>query len=291
MPGDVLVIGDLMVDVVAAPRGPLEHGSDVPARVRSVGGGSAANTACWLAAAGHAVRLVAMVGDDPTGTGALAELERAGVVFAGGVLAGAATGMCVVLVDPDGERTMLPDRAANDALSTAVVEVALADRPAWVHLSGYALLDAGSRPAAIAAVAGARALGVPLSVDASSAAPLRAIGAGSFLRWVAGIDVLFANDDEVAALGGTERSAEAVRAVVAKHGPAGASWIEAGREAVSVQAAPAELVDTVGAGDALDAGVIAALVAGADAAGALAAGTRLAARAVATLGARPSARS
>lgn len=289
MPGDVLVIGDLMVDVVAAPRGPLEHGSDVPARVRSVGGGSAANTACWLAAAGHAVRLVAMVGDDPTGTGALAELERAGVVFAGGVLAGAATGMCVVLVDPDGERTMLPDRAANDALSTAVVEVALADRPAWVHLSGYALLDAGSRPAAIAAVAGARALGVPLSVDASSAAPLRAIGAGSFLRWVAGIDVLFANDDEVAALGGNERSAEAVRAVVAKHGPAGASWIEAGREAVSVQAAPAELVDTVGAGDALDAGVIAALVAGADAAGALAAGTRLAARAVATLGARPSA--
>jgi ribokinase len=165
--------------------------------------------------------------------------------------------------------------------------VAMADSPTWVHLSGYALLDAGSRPAALEAVARARALGVPLSVDASSAAPLRAVGARSFLGWVAGIDVLFANDDELAALGGADACLQHVRAVVAKHGPAGASWLEPHREAVSVAAAPTEVVDTVGAGDALDAGVIAAVVAGADPAAALAAGTHLAAEAVATVGARP----
>ena len=284
--GDVLVVGDLMVDVVVVPSGPLAHGSDVTSRVRAVGGGSAANTACWLAALGRPVRLAAMAGDDPTGAGALAQLERAGVTFAGAVLRGASTGTCVVLVDPDGERTMLPDRAANDELSVEVVTAALADPPAWLHLSGYTLLDDGSRPAARAAIATARRLGVRVSVDASSAAPLRSVGAARFLEWVAGTHLLFANDDELAALGGTDACLAAVDAVVAKHGPAGASWIE-GDRSTSSPAEPVLVVDTVGAGDALDAGVIDALLSGADPATALRAGTAAAARAVVTPGARP----
>lgn len=286
MPGDVLVIGDLMVDVVAAPVGPLRHGSDVRARVRTSGGGSAANTACWLATLHQPVRLVAMVGDDPAGAGAVAELEAAGVEFAGAVLLGVATGTCVVLVDADGERTMLPDRGANGHLTEAAVLGALADRPAWVHLSAYSLLDEGSRPAALAGLAAARETGIPVSVDASSAAPLADVGGTRFLDWVAGAQVLFANDDELTALGGHEPCLRHVAAVVGKHGPGGASWIEPGRRA-SAPASASQVVDTVGAGDALDAGVIHARCHGASPAGALVAGVELAARAVATLGARP----
>ena len=53
----IVVVGDLMVDVVAALPGPLAHGSDTPARDRAPrSGGSGANVAAWLAAAGRASR-------------------------------------------------------------------------------------------------------------------------------------------------------------------------------------------------------------------------------------------
>jgi len=79
MSDDVLVVGDLNVDVVVRHEGPLHHGSDTPSTIEMLGGGSAANTACWLASTGRPVRLVAAVGDDALGRAALADLERAGV--------------------------------------------------------------------------------------------------------------------------------------------------------------------------------------------------------------------
>lgn len=283
---DVVVIGDVMVDVVVVPSGPLQHSSDTPSVIRNIGGGAAANTSCWLAALGRPVRLVATVGDDAMGRGVVAELEGCGVTFAGSVEPSRATGSCVVLVDPDGERTMLADRGANDALSTAAVEAALADRPAWVHLSGYTLLDAGSRPAALAAMAAASAAGIPVSVDASSASPLLQVGGAQFLHWIDGCRVLFANDDELAALDGVEACLRRAEVVVAKHGPAGSSWISAAGS-WSVPAVEVVVVDTVGAGDALNAGVIDAILAGRDPLTSLEAGARVAARSVAQPGARP----
>jgi len=284
---DVLVVGDLMVDIVVVPSGPLQHGSDTPAAIRTVGGGSAANTACWLAALGQRVRLVACVGDDPVGRGAVAELAAAGVEFAGDVDPVHPTGACVVLVDPDGERTMLPDRGANDALRPATVERALAERrPAWLHVSGYTLLDSGSRPAALAAMATAHELGVPISVDASSASPLLTVGGARFLDWVTGCRILFANDDEMAALDGAEAALRRAEVVVVKHGPAGSSWVTS-TGSWSVPAAPVVVVDTVGAGDALDAGVIDAVRRGFEPQAALEAASAVAARAAGTAGARP----
>lgn len=280
------MVGDLMIDVVVVPSGPLHHASDVSSRIRILGGGSAANTACWLAEAGQAVALVAMVGDDPTAPGAVAQVEATGARFAGAVAAGEITGTCVVFVDAEGERTMLPDRGANDRLDPALVVAAVEASPAWLHLSGYTLLDEGSRPAAIAGLDRARALGVPVSVDASSAGPLLQVGSERFLGWVEGTHLLFANDDEVAALGGLDACRRGVDVVVVKHGPRGVSWV-ADDATVSVPAEPTTVVDTVGAGDAMNAGVIHAVVAGASPEEALRAGARLAAIVVARSGARP----
>ena len=282
----VVVVGDLNLDVVVRPEGPLQHGSDTPSTIEMLGGGSAANTACWLAATGRTVRLVAAVGDDAFGRAALGQLEQAGVEFAGQIVPGVATGTCVVLLDETGERTMLPDRGANDALQPDVVEAALATGAAWLHLSGYALLGERSQPAAIAAANAARAGRIPWSVDAASAAPLRAVGSDRFLSWIDGCDLLFANDDELVALGGEARARVAAREVVTKHGPAGASWTDGVR---SVAAPPPEVdvVSTVGAGDAFDAGFLDAVLAGSTAEHALVAGGQLAARALAQAGARP----
>ena len=96
---------------------PLAPGSDAPAVIRFHGGGSAANTAAWLARAGMEPVLVGRVGDDERGRGASEELRAAGVDAQLAVDPELPTGTCVVLVGPEGERTMAPDAGANDALT------------------------------------------------------------------------------------------------------------------------------------------------------------------------------
>jgi ribokinase len=109
----VVVLGDAMVDVVAAHGRPLAQDSDTPARVRLRPGGSAANVAAWLARAGAQPALVCRVGEDAMAAVALSGLDGVDVRAArDGVLP---TGACVVLVGPEGERTCCPTRARTTA--------------------------------------------------------------------------------------------------------------------------------------------------------------------------------
>ncbi len=279
-------MGDVLVDVVVVPDGPLRAGSDTASEVRVRGGGSAANTAAWIGHQLTPVVLVAAVGSDPLGTEALDSLRAGGVDARGPVLAGHRTGTCVVIVGADGERTMLPDRGANDALpATAVVDAVSADA-AWVHVSGYALLHPGSRAAGRAALERARALGVPTSVDAASSGPLRDVGRDTALALLDGVDLVFANAAEVEALGGLEAVLGHARAAVVKRGADGATWTD-GAVAHDLPAVEAAVVDTTGAGDALAAGFLARTRLGASPQEALAAGAALAGQAVAAVGARP----
>lgn len=284
--GDVLVIGDLIVDVITHHRQPIGQGTDTAAQIHLSGGGSAANTAAWLATMDETPRLVAAVGDDEVGRGAIEGLADAGVTYAGPILEGGTTGCCVVLVGPDKGRTMLPDRGANDQLPVTAVTESIDRSPGWVHLSGYTLLGAGSRPAGQAAVSAALAAGHPVSVDAASAAPMRAVGAAHFLRWIEGAAIVFANDDEIDVLGGVDAVLARVDAVVVKHGAAGATWTDGVRSS-TMDGLPVEVVDTTGAGDAFAAGWIAAVRRGQAEEAALAAAVAAGAAAVAQDGARP----
>ena len=119
----IVVVGDLMVDVVAALPGPLAHGSDTPAAIEHHQGGSGANVAAWLGAG----VLVGRAGADPLGDAAVAALAAAGVEPRVQRDAERPTGTCIVLVHPGGERTMIPDPGANDALEPA-------ELPAGEHL-------------------------------------------------------------------------------------------------------------------------------------------------------------
>ncbi len=282
----VLVVGDLMVDVVVAHKDPIAVGSDTAARIRLTGGGSAANTACWLASLGDQAHLMAARGADHLGELAAADLDAAGVVFVGPVLDEYPTGTCVVLVSADGERSMLPDRGANDRLPMAAIVGGLDPMPAWVHLSGYAILHEGSRNAGRTALSAGIAGGAAVSVDAASTAPIKAVGAEAFLQWVDGASLLLANDEEIDALGGVRAVLEHVGAVAVKHGAAGATWTD-GVQTVSAEGFPVETIDTTGAGDAFAAGWIAAVRAGAEPKAALANAVRAGATAVTQPGARP----
>lgn len=294
----VLVVGDLVTDVVVRPAGPLAIGSDTAGTVRVTGGGQAANTAAWLARAGRPTTLIAAVGADDAGRARVAELTSVGVRCAVRAHEGAATGSVVVLV-ADGERTMITDRAAALLLDPADVTAAVLAEPDAVHLhlSGYALLDARSRPGGLAALTAARGRGLTTSVDAASAAPLRQLGADTFLDLVRDADLLLANADEAAALTGSgpaERQASAltgvVRHAVVKRGDAGAVWCS--RDGTTAVGAGERVppIDPTGAGDAFAAGLLAAWLSGADPADALAAGSALGAEAVGRVGGRPAGR-
>ncbi|MEU6023236.1 PfkB family carbohydrate kinase [Micromonospora sp. NPDC047134] len=294
--GRILVVGDVITDVVAMLAGPLASGSDTAAEIRFTGGGQAANTAAWLAAQGVPVTLVAAVGDDAAGRDRVAELIAAGVDCAVARIAGCPTGTVIVLAAGD-ERTMITERGANLRLTPEHVEQALAGAPeaTHLHLSGYVLLDPGSRPAGLHALALARQQGLTTSVDAASAAPLRAARAAAFLSWVRGVDVLLVNTDEAAVLaGGLDPVAQgralaaSARRVVVKQGAAGATWVDRQPTIVAIPARRVAVTDVTGAGDAFAAGLLTAWLAGAPPHAALERATRLGAAAVSQVGARPS---
>jgi len=161
-------------------------------------------------------------------------------------------------------------------------------------VSGYALLNPGSRSAALAALGTARAAGHSTSIDPASAGPIAKLGTDEVLVWLADADIVLANEDEACLLAGTDDPlaagaalADRVGQVVVKLGAGGAAWFAAGADPATVPAEPVVVVDTTGAGDAFAAGFLPAWLAGAAPAEALAAGCRLAARVVAAVGARP----
>ncbi len=292
----IVVLGDVMVDVVCRLDGPLALGSDAPARIEFGYGGSAANVAAWAAVAespaGAPPVLAGRVGADERGRAAEAELRAAGVDTRLAVDPERPTGTCVVLVGPDGERSMVPDPGANERLAERDLPDELLAKGAHLHLTGYSLVRDGSRPAARSAIARARERGMSVSVDPSSAALL----SPAFLDELAGVGLLLPNAEEAAVLSGKEDAeaaalllARRVPEVVVTLGAGGALWTD-GSSVCRVPAATdvaGTPLDTTGAGDAFAAGFLFARLSGAGPEAALGAGCRLAAVAVRTPGARP----
>jgi sugar/nucleoside kinase (ribokinase family) len=312
--GRVVCVGDVMLDISAALPGPLILGSDTPAPVSFCHGGSAANTAAWLASVGVPCVFAGRVGADAFGSDAVAALRAHGVTARVSVDADSATGVCLVLVDPGGERTMVPSAGANATLSASDLGPDLLSAEDHLHLSGYTLLNPGSRPAALFALRLASSVGASVSVDAASAGPIRAVGAQRFLDWLEPGTLLLANADELAALTGAPAQAPgggawedradqdaggadedtAIAALVAqqlsvvlKRGSQG-SVLATSAGCWRSAAELAEVLDTTGAGDAFAAGLLAALWTGAELPAALGRANQLGAAAVRTRGGRPS---
>ncbi|NUT91624.1 MAG: ribokinase, partial [Saccharothrix sp.] len=113
-----------------------------------------------------------------------------------------------------------------------------------------------------------------------------------FLDDIAGVDLLLPNTEELVALTGSPEPASAkslldvVGAVALTSGEHGASWVDRAG-VLSVPALDVECVDSTGAGDAFDAGLLAAWLAGGSREESLAGGVRAAASAVSHVGAQP----
>ena len=226
----VVVVGDVGLDVLVGPRPAWCAAGTRPATCAIVPGGAGGNTAAWLARRASPVALVARVGDDDAGAAARRRLESDGVVCRFAIDPALPTCTVVVLLE-DGERTMLPDRGANAALSPgdldlagAAAELSAAGVAAGIphlHLSGFVLFDPRSRPAGLAALESARSLGWTTSVDPQAANHVERVGADAFLGWAEGVDLLLPNEIEAQALGGDDAMLSGRVPQRCRWGPAG----------------------------------------------------------------------
>ena len=290
----VVVVGDLMTDTVARAALPLARGSDTPATVTMHGGGSGANIAAWLAVDGAEVAFVGRRGADIAGRNRDMELMGYGVDARLVMDPERPTGTCVVMVTHKGDHTMLSDPGANAVLSPDDLPKDLFTPGSHLHVSGYTLLNEGSRAAAVAAMERAQQAEMSVSVDGASAAPLERMGAEPFLDLTGGASLLLVSNGEAAVLTGRDDPMQAIRVltawypqVVVKLGADGAVFAN-GRDPVRVPAQPVEkFVDGTGAGDAFCAGFLPSWMDKKPPMEALASGCRLAARALGLVGARP----
>jgi len=291
--GPVLVVGDVMTDIIVAPDGPIVIGSDRRAKIRTHPGGSGANQAVWLAAQGAKVRFAARIG--------AADSDRWQHHFSSrGIEAHLApdadlpSGQLVTLLDPDGERSFLTDRAANLALTAADLPDSLLDEASLFLVSGYSLFAPGPRRAVLDLVTRAQKRDIPIAIDPASSGFLAECGAEAFFGWIGGADLIIANRDEAALLTGSTDLAMQVRdlgakfaTVIVKCGADGAVLGDRTGILHQVAAPRVEAVDATGAGDAFAAGFICAWAQGADTPTALDHGVTAGAQAVTRLGGQP----
>lgn len=267
----IATLGDLLLDVIVRLETPLERGADTHAVTRAGAGGQAANVAAWAVELGAQARFIGKRGNDAAGQLVAAELAARGVEVLGPAVGGR-NGVVVSIVDAAGDRTMASDRGVAPDLRPEELDAAWFGGVDWLHLTGYALYRPPIEHAAATAVDLARDAGARISADLSAATRVREYGPDRLRRRLEelALDLLFANEDELDALGGELPAA----AWVVKKGAAG---IEAS-DGTAHAAPPVNVVDTTGAGDALAAGF---LVGGAEL------GLQAAARCVAQLGTMP----
>ncbi len=310
---DILGIGNAIVDVVAPvdeaflSRHDMHKGAMAlidtntadrlyaampPAAETS--GGSAANTCAVAAMLGAKVAYLGKVADDQLGRVFRHDIGAVGVHFPSTSLhGGAPTARCLIMVTPDGQRTMNTYLGACVTLGTADIDAALVADAAVTYLEGYLFDPPEAQTAFRRAAEAAHAAGRKVALSLSDSFCVNRHRA-AFRDLVDGhVDILFANESEITALYETNTFAEAaawarrdVALAALTRSEAGSTIIQGG-DTVEVAAVPTKVIDTTGAGDAYAAGFLAGLTSGKPLAECGRLGSIAAAEVISHYGARP----
>ena len=311
---DVLAIGNALVDVIATadadflatndiPKGSMRLiGADDAERLyaligssREVSGGSAANTVAGIAAMGGKPAFVGRVATDQLGEVFAHDIRAAGVSYDVAPMAdGPPTGRCLIVVTPDGDRTMSTYLGACQELSEADVDEAVVRSAAVLYLEGYLWDPEHPRAAMKKAIKIARDAGRKVAFTLSDVFCVEG-HREDFIELLAGhVDVMFGNENEVCALYQTtnldaamnELGKHAAVAVVTRS-ESGAVVLVGGERHVVPCHKATQVLDTTGAGDLFAAGFLSGLVAGRSLPDCARQGTIAAAEIISHYGARP----
>lgn len=280
---DVLGIGNAIVDIIGRCDEAFlaKHGAtkghmrlveaetvkalyDEMGPATEISGGSGANTMVGIASFGGQAAFIGKVADDEFGRIFAHDIRAAGVAFqTTPAKGGQPTARSLILVTPDGERTMNTFLGVSPELNGSEVDADLVRAARVVYLEGY-LFDrpeakAAFRKAAEIAKSAGRQVALTLS-DSFCVERHRA----EFLELIKSqIDILFANESEITALYKTSSFDEAARmaksqtklAVITRS--AKGSVILSGDKAITIATEPVkQVIDTTGAGDLYAAGFL-----------------------------------
>jgi sugar/nucleoside kinase (ribokinase family) len=311
---DVVGIGNAIVDIIGrcddaflarfdAPKGHMRLVEEPTIRelydamgpAIEISGGSAANTMAGLAGLGGRASFIGKVAKDTFGDIFSHDLRAAGVAFeTTPAEGGTPTARSLILVTPDGERTMNTFLGVSPELDSGAIDPAMIESAGITYLEGY-LFDRDEAKAAFGEAARiARDAGRKVSLTLSDGFCVDR-HRDSFLSLIKGnIDILFANEDEICSLYQTSSFDEAANKIAADAELAVLTRSEKGSVIIEgdkknqVEAFPAaQVVDTTGAGDLFAAGFLYGYASGFDHTRSAQLGSLAAAEIISHVGARP----
>jgi len=311
---DVIGIGNAIVDIIGrcddaflerheAPKGHMRlvDADAISALYDNMGpaieasGGSAANTLVGVSSFGGRSAFIGKVADDEFGRIFAHDIRAAKVAFESTPVGGKApTSRSLILVTPDGERTMNTFLGISTDLDDGEVDADLIKASQIVYLEGYLFDQPEAKAAFRQAVEIARSAGRKVALTLSDGFCVDRHRA-EFLELIrGGVDILFANESEITSLYETEDFAEAANRTAADTELAAltrsakGSLILSGPDRIEIPASPIEqLVDTTGAGDLYAAGFLHGISAGRSLSDAGHLGSLAAAEVISHMGARP----
>jgi sugar/nucleoside kinase (ribokinase family) len=262
----------------------------LPAPLAFTPGGSAANATLGAARLGLRTTYLGKIGGDVTAADYHTNFTAAGGDGSRFKRANLPNGRCLSLVTPDGQRTMRTHLGAAMTLSPDEITVEDFRGARHAHIEGYLLFN----PALADKVARtARAAGCTLSLELASFEVVNVARDWILAQLQEGVEIVFANEDEVRALFQGDDSYAAYAGKLASYGGIAAvkigrdgAWVAQGRELHRIAPVKVErVVDTTGAGDAWAGGFLYGYLRGLPVATAGAIGSLLGAECVQHLGA------
>ncbi len=261
---------------------------------QTASGGSVANTCAVAAALGARAAFLGKVADDEMGAAFRRDITALGVHYPTAPLqASVPTARCLILVTPDGQRTMNTYLGAGGEFSLQDLDATIIAASAITYLEGYLFDPPAAQTAFAEAAKISRAASRQTALSLSDAFCVDRHRDGFRRLFGQGVDILFANEAELCSLyqrsdytDAVQDAARDVPLAVLTRSEAGSLIIEGGTT-ISVPAISTQVIDTTGAGDAYAAGFLTALAQGQPLAAAGALGAAAAGLAISQIGARP----
>ncbi len=237
---------------------------------KQAGGGSAGNTLYALSQFGGEAFYACKVANDDTGDYYLEQLGHHNIDTSVGSRESGTSGVCVVMISPDAERTMHTFLGISASLSVGEMDFEAASQAKYVYFEGYLVTSPAAKAAILALKEHAHQHDVEVAMTFSDPAMLEYFKDDINDVVGSGMDLLFCNEQEIMLWSGASSLEQACQAMEQKarrfavtRGPQGALLFD-GENYISVAGNQVDAVDTNGAGDMFAGAFLYALTQGKD---------------------------